>query len=277
LLLKPGAELSFGSAEPHPWGYRWQIPLTIALAMRGRTDEAVAALSVLGSRRHPAGRFLDYEYALARAWVVARQGAVTEGIAIILSAAETARGNGQFAPEVMCLQTATQFGARACAPRLNALQTLVEGPRVGLAARMAAALAAGDAVEMAAVSEGFEQMGDLIAAIDAAAHAAMLYRRQELRGSALRCSTRADALAKQCDASTPALHRASERLPITDREREIVTLLGQGMSNREVASRLYLSVRTVENHIYKAMAKTGTTSRDELAALLLPRGSREQK
>jgi DNA-binding CsgD family transcriptional regulator len=59
-------------------------------------------------------------------------------------------------------------------------------------------------------------------------------------------------------------------LPLTDREREIVMLLGQGLSARAVAERLTLSVRTIEGHIYRAMTKTGATSRDELAALLRP-------
>jgi DNA-binding CsgD family transcriptional regulator len=40
------------------------------------------------------------------------------------------------------------------------------------------------------------------------------------------------------------------------------------LSNREVAERLTLSVRTVESHVYRAMSKTGTTNRDELIALL---------
>ena len=53
---------------------------------------------------------------------------------------------------------------------------MVEGPRVGLAARFAEALHAGDGAELAAVSEEFEQMGDLVAAVDAAAHAAIAYR-----------------------------------------------------------------------------------------------------
>jgi DNA-binding CsgD family transcriptional regulator len=122
---------------------------------------------------------------------------------------------------------------------------------------------------LAAVSEAFEQMGDLLAAMDAAAHAAIAYRRQDLRGSALGCSTRAEALAQQCGgADTPAVRHASERLPLTDRELEIAMLIGEGLSNREVAARLTLSLRTVENHIYKAMAKTETTSRDELANLV---------
>ena len=87
------------------------------------------------------------------------------------------------------------------------------------------------------------------------------------------CATRADALAKQCGGAwTPALLEASEPLPFTDREREIVMLIGEGLSNRAVAERLTLSVRTVESHIYRAMAKTGTTTRDELADLLPSRG-----
>jgi DNA-binding NarL/FixJ family response regulator len=151
---------------------------------------------------------------------------------------------------------------------LHELEAIVEGPRVGLAARFAEALRGGDAAELAAVSEEFERMGDVVAAVDASAHAAIAYRQQDLRGSALRYSTRADALAEQCGASTPALRQATESLPLTDREREIATLIGEGSSNREVAARLTLSLRTVENHIYKAMAKTGTTSRDELANLL---------
>lgn len=57
-------------------------------------------------------------------------------------------------------------------------------------------------------------------------------------------------------------------MPLTDREREIVMLIGEGLSSREIAERLTLSVRTVESHVYRAMLKTGTTSRDELAALL---------
>jgi DNA-binding CsgD family transcriptional regulator len=111
-------------------------------------------------------------------------------------------------------------------------------------------------------------MGDLVAALDSAAHAAIVYRRQELRGSALACSARAEALAEQCGASTPALRQASERLPLTDREREIVMLLGEGLTSPVIAQRLTLSRRTVEGHIYRAMAKTGATSREDLAALL---------
>jgi DNA-binding CsgD family transcriptional regulator len=267
-MLEQAAVALSASGHAIGWGYRYHFPRSTALAIRGSTGEASAALAALDELRRPF-RSLDYERSLARAWLAAGQGAVSEGIAILLSAAERAGASGQFAAEVSCLQAATQFGDRSCSPRLRELESIVEGPRVGLAARFAEALRDGDAAELAAVSEDFERMGDLVAAVDAAAHAATGYRRHDHRGSALTCSTRADELAQQCGgASTPALRQASEQLPLTDREREIGMLIADGLSNRAIAERLSLSVRTVESHIYRAMAKTGTTSRDELGNLL---------
>lgn len=268
-LLQPVVDILIASGERNGFAYRFRLPIIVALAMQGHGDEAAAALAALEQHRHPSWLYLDYEHGLARAWVAACQGAVSEAITIAVSAAETARANGQFAAEVVCLQTATQFGNTRCAPRLRELETIVEGPRAGIATRFAAALHAGDGAELAAVSEQFDEIGDIVAALDAAAHAAVAYRRADLRGSALKCAARADALAEKCGgARTPAQRQASERLPLTDREREIVMLLGQGLSSRAVAERLTLSVRTVEGHIYRAMAKTGVSSRDELAELL---------
>jgi DNA-binding CsgD family transcriptional regulator len=271
--LEPTVELLFASGETNGFGYRYQLPRTTALAMRGLAEEAAAALATLKERRHPSWRYVDYEHAIAEAWVAASQGAVTEATATALAAAETARANGQFAAEVLCLQTATQFGSRATAARLGELEAIVEGPRVGIASRFATALKVGDAPALVAVSREFEQMGDVVAAIDAAAHAAVAYRQQDRRGSAFGCTTRAEELAERSGASTAALGRAAERLPLTDREREVVMLIGEGLSSRAAAQRLSLSVRTVEGHIYRAMAKTGTSTRDELVALLPRRRS----
>jgi DNA-binding CsgD family transcriptional regulator len=258
------------------WGYRYHVPRATALALCGSTADAASALAALNTQRRPF-RLLDYERSLARAWVAAGQGAVSEAISVLLSAAERAAAKGQFAAEVLCLQAATQFGDRSGAPRLRELEAIVEGPRVGIAARFSAALSDGNAAELTVVSEEFERMGDLVAAVDAAAQAALAYRRQGLRGTALGCATRADALAEQCGGAwTPALHQAGEPVPLTEREREIVMLIGKGLSNRAVAERLTLSVRTVESHIYRAMAKTGTTSRDELAALIPSHGARTE-
>ena len=271
-LLEPIVESLGASGETNGWSYRCQIPYAAALAMRGETERAAAALTALDEQRHPSWRYLHYEHAIASAWVAACTGLVTDAIATVLAAAETACKNGQFAAEVMCLQTATQFGDRTCATRLRALEATVEGPRVQIAARFAEALRAGDAAELESVSDDLERMGDVVAAVDAVCHAALVYRRSDLRGSSLGCAARGEDLARRCGrAITPALRQASERLPLTDREREVVMLIGEGLSNREIAARLTLSSRTVETHVYRAMTKTGTTTRDQLATLLSPR------
>ena len=61
---------------------------------------------------------------------------------------------------------------------------------------------------------------------------------------------------------------ASRPLPLSPREREIAHLVSLGMTNREIAERLVVSARTVENHLYRMFAKLDVTERDELAALI---------
>jgi DNA-binding CsgD family transcriptional regulator len=267
-LLEVAAARLAASGHAVGWGYRYQLPYATALAIRGCGGEAAAVLGAIDKLRRPF-RSLDYERSIARAWVSASQGLVNEAINMLELAAEMAAANGRFAAEVICRQTATQFGGRSGALRLRELEQIVDGPRVGLAARFASALHNAEPAELAALSREFEAMGDLVAAVDSAAHAAMAYRRRDLRGSALTSMTRAELLGAQCGGiDTPALRQACEPLPLTDREREIVMLVGGGLSNRDIAARLNLSIRTVEGHVYKAMTKTGTASREELAALL---------
>lgn len=53
---------------------------------------------------------------------------------------------------------------------------------------------------------------------------------------------------------------------LTARERDVVRLVSDGLTNREIASRLVLSPRTVEGHVSRAIAKLGFSRRAQLAA-----------
>lgn len=54
---------------------------------------------------------------------------------------------------------------------------------------------------------------------------------------------------------------------LTSKEKEILSLLCQGLSNKQIAQSLYLSVRTVENHLASIYKKLDVTSRTEAAVL----------
>ncbi|MEV0173037.1 response regulator transcription factor [Streptomyces sp. NPDC050803] len=55
--------------------------------------------------------------------------------------------------------------------------------------------------------------------------------------------------------------------PLTEREREILTVIGMGWTNTEIADRLHLAESTVKTHVGRVLAKTG--SRDRIQAVIL--------
>ncbi len=54
---------------------------------------------------------------------------------------------------------------------------------------------------------------------------------------------------------------------LTDREREVLTVIGQGWTNTEIAERLHLAESTVKTHVGRVLAKTG--ARDRIQAVIL--------
>jgi DNA-binding CsgD family transcriptional regulator len=60
----------------------------------------------------------------------------------------------------------------------------------------------------------------------------------------------------------------SNRLGLTRREAEILTLLSEGMRNSAIAKRLFVSIRTVDRHVSAILSKLGVQSRGEAAAMV---------
>ena len=253
----------------HEFRFRCRMHLTQALALQGDVVAARVLLRDLEEDRHPAYTVMEPEIALARALVVAAEGSTSEAVVATHAAADLARMRSSAAYEVLALQTALVFGDHTVGGRLTELARLVEGPRAPNAARQAEAMAAGDGERLLTASDRWEELGDQLAAADAAAEAARTFIRQGRRGSAWAATARAQRLDAACEgARTPALTAMVRPLPLTEREREIVTLAARGLSNREIADRLAVSVRTVEGHLYRAGNKLGVSDRKELRPIL---------
>jgi DNA-binding CsgD family transcriptional regulator len=181
-------------------------------------------------------------------------------------------------------------GAAACAEvvasgvlvnRINrgflAYAEAVEAGRAGRPAEAAAAVARGEAELDHA--DWFRQLGRRLLAGAALAggwgepvawlrEAATVFQASGHPRLAAACRAqlgRAGAPVPRKGRGEAAVPPALRGLGVTSREAEVLGLVGEGLSNREIAARLYLSPRTVEKHVESLQRKTGITGRARLA------------
>lgn len=252
-----------------PWRLPCRLLLARAYAALGRTAEAERVLADANEHAGPHLALHEPMAMIAKSWLAAARGGERTGVDLARAAADTAHRAGQYAIEAEALHHAARFGDRTVAARLGALAKQVDGTPAPLYARHAAALAGSDPRALDTVSIDFENAGLLLSAADAAAQAVVLYDRAGHNRHTTEIAARALRLAGVCGgATTPAIRAAARPLPISSREREIAALIAEGLSNREIADKLTVSVRTVEGHIYRACIKLDVSDRDELAAIV---------
>ena len=90
-------------------------------------------------------------------------------------------------------------------------------------------------------------------------------------GEALMSPRATQALIAHCIAS-PAETRGAESealADLTEREREVVGFVAQGLTNEDIAKKLFLSPLTVKTHVNRAMSKVGARDRAQLVVLVL--------
>ena len=152
--------------------------------------------------------------------------------------------------------------------QLFALAERVEGEMVAAMAQHALALSSADGLQLERVASAFERFGARLFAAEAAAQAQRAYLRAGRERLARVAGARASLLAAGCTGvQTPALRQAAA-VPLTARELEIARLAADGLSSREVADRLSISVRTVDNHLGTIYSKLGVRSRAELSGVI---------
>jgi DNA-binding CsgD family transcriptional regulator len=86
-------------------------------------------------------------------------------------------------------------------------------------------------------------------------------------------SQRAEAELRACGVSvSPPLSNPGAMAELTPQQREIIVLAGSGLTNREIADRLFLSPRTVASHLYRSYPKLGISGRHQLHEHIAPAG-----
>jgi DNA-binding CsgD family transcriptional regulator len=214
--------------------------------------------------------YLEAEQQLGPAWAAVAAGDAECGREILRAAAGAALEAGFVTSAAWALHDLARIGDPATARDLLAEVTpRCEGRLVPAYAAHALALCGRRGEALAACSQRFEGLGAPLLAAEAALAGADALRGDGHRRDAVALGTRAAALADRCEgARTPGLVTFEAPEPLSAREREIAVLAATRLPAREIAERLHLSVRTVNNHLQRVYTKLGISGRTELADAL---------
>jgi DNA-binding CsgD family transcriptional regulator len=253
----------------------WSLQyLALALALDGRGSAAAAAVDALDNLGLPPTRNMAVDLLIARAWAAVAAGDLNTGRRWLAEAADLGIEIGDLVGAMSALHGTARLGAPGpVRGRLDEIAGQIDGRLAAARAAHVRALASDDADTLLGICDQFEECGALLLAAEAAADAAAVWRQYLDRRSAL-AQIRAEALAAAAgEPRTPALASLDARVRLTPTEREVAAAAAGGLSNREIADRHAISVRTVESHLQRAYGKLGISGRKGLATTLHSRAS----
>lgn len=215
----------------------------------------------------PAHDLLAGAYAAAGSEYLSRDGKGLASLHTMMTSAEAAGRAGHL---LELLAVCWDLGDPSVIPMLQATARNVQGRWAAAMLTLATSWEAADGDALMETAASLEESGFVNLAREAYARASSVLEQAGER----RRSRQAVAQREKCDhelgerfregrfiAAAPAVH-------LTRREQDIVELAVQGLTDREIAQRLMVSVRTVEGHLYRTYVKLGVRSRDELESAL---------
>ncbi len=244
---------------------------TQAAAQAGEPD--LARQTVAELERTPLGhKGFEFELGLARAWSAAAAGEHSRARALARETSELTQSRGQDGYTVRALHELCRLGdAASGAPRLARARRARSTDRSRPAPPRTPRPSSPATGPLFSTSpSGSPTEGALLRRLPRP-------RTPPPRRFAMPVATRAPARRRRAPpcCSTPARARDHRRCwagkwsdELTRREREIAVLAASGLSSRQIAERLVVSVRTVDNHLQRAYRKLGVTRRQDLAQVL---------
>jgi DNA-binding CsgD family transcriptional regulator/tetratricopeptide (TPR) repeat protein len=259
--------------------FRGMLPWTLAtlaqaLGAAGDAAGAARAVDELLAVRPPGMHHIDVDVELGRAWAAAARGERSHAREIAEKIGASLLDDGRAALGALALHDALRLGTdpdQVIDP-LDDAAARCEGPVVAAFALHARARSTGDLDGLLEAADAFQTCGWLLHAAECAAGASSVAAADGLRVRERSAAQRSATLLAACGpAVTPMLDNLGGRRALgtlTVREQEVALLAASGMSKREIADVLFLSVRTIGNHINHVYAKLGIGSREELRIAL---------
>lgn len=239
--------------------------LAHAEALLGNTEAASATLREADESARTSTGVLQFWPELARPWVRLAAGDRMGAVESAFRLAEHCRASKAIGIEMAALHDVVRLGyASRVVDRLTDMRGAFRGWLLKYTVAHAEAAARNNGDELDDAAAGFEKMGAELLAAEAYAQAGQAHQDAGKPASSRESRARSALLLERCEgAKTPALEAISAP-DLTPRERDIAKLAADGLSNKEIAERLQVSKRTVDNHLHQAYAKLGISSRADL-------------
>ncbi|MDX6227004.1 MAG: hypothetical protein QOI76_394, partial [Frankiales bacterium] len=241
-----------------------------ALALTRQAERAAEALAARDALGLPMVPVTEADLLAARAWTALAAGNLPSARDQLERAADFGEKVGDLIGATSALHCLARLGqARHVADRLGRLADEVDGDLVAARAAYTNGVAARNADALNMVSSDFEDLGALLYAAEARAEAAVVLRHAGNVREGAAAERHAARLLAHCEgAATPAVRLIMARVRLTPGELDTAVQAAAGRSNKQIASDMHLSVRTVESHLQRVYEKLGVSGRHELADAL---------
>ncbi|MCY0905718.1 LuxR C-terminal-related transcriptional regulator [Arthrobacter sp. H14-L1] len=232
-----------------------------AYALQGDNDRALQYLNEGNTPTGPLSRMLASACAYFQVLATAELASKEKAIVRLFSLADQERRCQATSTELLFVSAAVRLGSATGAQRLIDVASGIDGPFAVQCKEYGTGLLAMDAAVLTTVAEVAANCGDDLFARDAA-RSALKFAADAVDRNQMRAAQQIIRGSLEKLASIKRSNEDGEAL--TAREQEVAAWAAAGVSNRAIAAKMHISVRTVEGHLYQIYGKLQVTSRAEL-------------
>lgn len=261
---------SVALADYDPWSV---LPtalglLAYSLVMQGDLVGSQEQLSQLALLNRRSGKFHELEASAYAAAAQVMTGQREMGLARLRSLQRECRTRGLAGIELTVLSLLMRVGDSTAVPRLSEVAAMVDSGSKEFFLEWSKALGSQNPADLDRASIVAMKYGFDLVAVELATHALNKFHDSGKVHRSRKTASKVVAMREQMPGLVSPVFNAIEAPKMTRREHQIALLVAQGESNNSIATRLHVSLRTIEGHLYRTFIKLDIQSREQLASLM---------
>ncbi|WP_207343764.1 LuxR C-terminal-related transcriptional regulator [Arthrobacter sp. E3] len=244
------------------------------LMMRGDLAGSQEYQKKLGGLSRRSGKFHELEGAAYAAAAQYMSGQSELGLARLRSVQRECHDKGYLGIELTALSLLVRAGDSEALGRLTEVASLLESSTKEFFVEWAEAVRSQDPAILDQASVTAMDYGFELIAVELATLALKKFHDSGKVHKSRKTASRVVAMREHLPGVVSPAFQSLDQPKMTRREHQIALLVAQGESNNSIATRLHVSLRTIEGHLYRTFIKLDIQSREQLAALMTGEASK---